>query len=745
MITVVKRDNSKEQFDINKIHKVLKWASDGYSNISISDIEINANFSSNTTISSKQIHKTLISSCVNLITIDNSDYQYVAAKLLTLEIRKDVWGGKNPPRFYDFIKNGVESGIYTDDILNKYSKDEINKIGEFIDHDRDYLFTYAGIKQLCDKYLIKNRATDELYETPQFAYALIAMCGFINYNKSTRLKFVKKAYNLFSKFKINLPTPIMAGLRTKLKSYSSCCLIDIGDNKESLTEAASAISLATASRYGIGFNIGRIRPINSPVSNGSIIHTGVIPFLKIYEASVKAWQQNSIRGGSGTCNIPFWHLEIEDVVVLKNNAGTDDNRVRKLDYCISLSKIFYQRVIEDKDITLFNPHECKGLYDSFGLDNFDKLYEKYENDDTIIYKKKISARKLFSLIIKERVETGRIYILNIDHANKYSPWLDQVCMTNLCVEVLHSLSPLSNNPNEDEIGVCILSAINILEIKNEEELEYTCDIVVRFLNEIIDNQSYFSQAAKNFAQNKRSLGIGYTNIAAFLAKNGMNHSSPNAPEFLCEQAELLQYYLLKASCNLSKESSSCNKYNRTKYSIGVFPDNNYKDTGLNYKPKKDWDSLKSDIKKYGLKNSTLTCYMPCESSSVIQGSTNGVEPVRSLITYKVSKKNRIPVLAPGVNSTWCDNYQLAFDMKDNIGLINCLSAIQRWTDMSISANLYYNYSHYPNNQLPDAKVAQEILYAYKMGLKTLYYNNTNDGDKEQSLNESNCSSGSCSI
>jgi len=748
-IYVTKRSGEREKFNIDKIHKIINWAISDISDVHLSDIEINARLNLQDNISTKDIHQVLIESSANLITLETPNYQYVACRLLNYQLRKDVWGGKHAPRLLDVIKDGVKNKIYDLTIFEKYSDEEINKIGEIVDHDRDFLFTYAGLKQLCDKYLIKNRVTNIIYETPQFAYILIALYGFINYSKDTRLEYVKRFYNAISKHKINLPTPVMAGVRTRSRKYASCCLIGVDDNKESITASGTAVSIATASRCGIGIDISKIRAIGSPVSNGEVVHTGVIPFLKIYEASVKAWQQNGLRGGSATINIQWWHYEIEDIVVLKNNAGTDDNRVRKLDYTVGMSKIFYDRVIKDEQVTLFSPHDVPELYEAWGTPLFDKLYKECEQDKRIKRKKTISARKLFSLIIKERVETGRIYILNVDTANEHSSWSDRVTMSNLCTEVIHPTLPLKDFHDPDaEIGMCILSAINMLEIKDWKDLEKTCNLVVRFLEEIIDIQDYFNKAAENFAKKRRSLGIGITNLAAFLAKNNASYSSKDALLLLDEWMEHFQYYLLSASCELAQEKGKCEKFDNTKYSKNIFPLDTYKKNVDNIVKRKlslNWNELRQKIKEHGLRHSTLSSCMPCESSSVIQSSTNGVEPVRSLVTFKTSKMGKLPVLVPGIGK-YHDNYELAYDMKDNTGLININAVIQKYIDMAISTNIYYNYNHYSNHVLPDSKVMKEILYAYSMGLISLYYNNTDDGDKDQGLDKSNdCSSGACKL
>ena len=747
-MNVKKRNNTTEKFDIEKINKVINWAIDGYTGVSLTDIEINAKINITDGVHTKEIHSLLIESAANLISIEKPNYQYVAARLLNYQLRKDVWKGKHAPRLSEFINNGLKNKIYDPIILEKYTEDEINKLGEIIDHERDFIFTYAGIKQLCDKYLIKNRTTQQIYETPQFAYILISAYAFINYPTETRLVYVRKFYDAISKHKINLPTPVMAGVRTSSKNYASCCLIGVDDTRESITASATAVSMATANRCGIGIDVSKIRAIGAPIKNGEVVHTGLIPFLKIYESSVKAWQQNGLRGGSATCNIQWWHYEIEDIIVLKNNAGTDDNRVRKLDYTVGMSKLFYDRVLKDEDIMLFNTAEVPELYEAWGTKDFDKIYKECESKKLKI-KKKISARKLFSLIIKERVETGRIYILNIDHANNHGAWSDKVTMSNLCTEVIHPTIPLNDYHDKDaEIGMCILSAVNMLEVKNWQDLEKVCDLIVRFLEEIIDIQDYFNFAAENFAKKRRSLGVGITNLAAFLAKNELKYNSDKSLPVIDEWMEHFQYYLLKSSCQLSKEKGRCEKFENTKYSKGILPIDTYKDKVDELVKRKlslDWEKLRKDIKEFGLRHSTLSSCMPCESSSVIQSSTNGVEPIRSLITYKTSKMGKLPVMVPGIGK-YDHNYELAFDFKDNLGLLKINAVIQKYIDMAISTNIYYNYSHYDKHVLPDGKVMKEIMYAYSMGLISLYYNNTDDGDKEQSTSrETDCAGGACKL
>jgi len=749
ILHVTKRDGTRVPFNVENIDKVIKWGSQNITGVSVSDIAINTKLNLVDGITTKEIHKVLIDASINLFNEENPNYQWVASRLLNYQIRKDVWGGKNPPRLYDFIKNNTDKNLYHPEILEKYSKAEIDKLDDKINHDRDYNFTYSGLKQLCDKYLIQNRKSKEIFETPQFAYMLAAMVSHINYSQNTRLNYVKRAYDKFSKFKINLPTPQMAGLRGLLKQYASCCLIDVGDTKESIFSSNTAAGFATTQRYGIGLNFGRIRGIGTEIKGGSVIHTGIIPFLKVFEATVKSCQQNGIRGGGATVNFPIWHYEIEDILSLKNNGGTEDNRVRKVDYVIQFSKLFYERFMKNETITLFSPHEVSELTESFGLPQFDELYIKCEADKSIKYKRKVKASALLSQFTKERTETGRYYVMNMDHCNEHGSFLERVCMTNLCAEITHPTKPIQHiDDPEGEIGICVLSAINVLEIKDDQDLIDTCDTIVRMLDEIIDYQEYFTKAAENFTKKRRSLGIGITNLAALLAKNNLKYMDAEAPNFVDTLMEKIQYHLIASSVELAKEKGRCEKFNTTKYSLGVLPIDTYKkkvDQVVTRKPSLDWDELRQRVLTHGMRHSTLTAMMPCESSSVIQNSTNGIEPPRSLLTYKGSKANSVPLLVPNY-STYKNKYTLQFDMPDNTGYINIVAAIQKWTDMAISANLYYNYDHYPNKALPDSVILKELLYAYSMGVKTLYYSNTYDGDKQSATDEgSGCAGGSCTI
>ena len=740
---ISKRNGQSEDYDVEKIHKVVQWATEGLNGVSLSDIEMNANLSLYDGITTSEIQQILIKSANDLISESNPNYQYSAARLLNMQLRKDVWAsGKKPPAFFDFIAVRVDNGVYDPAILEKWSKEDIEKLESYINHSRDDLFTYAGLQQLIDKYLVKNRSTGEMFETPQFAYMLIAMCLFDD------IAEVKKAYDAYSTFKINLPTPIMAGVRTTIKQFASCVLVDVEDDLDGIFSSLHAVGKYTARRAGIGLNMGRIRPINAPIRGGEVIHTGIIPYLKNFESAVKSTSQNGLRGGSATVHVPFWHYEIEDVLVLKNNAGTDDNRVRKLDYSIQFCKLFYERLVANEDITLFNPNEAKGLYEAFGdNEKFEELYKKYENARSIKFKKKISARKLCEIFARERLETGRIYSMNIDTANEHGSWDTPVKMSNLCQEIIHPTKPIKDiNDPEGEIGICILSALNLLELNSDEDIQKACEVAVNTLESIIDYQDYPVLAGENFTKNRRSLGIGITNLAGFLAKNKMFYGDPEALTLIHETMEKIQWNLINESCKLAEKLGPCEKFEDTKYSQGLLPIDWYKksvDKLVKPNYTMDWKGLRKRVKEFGLRHSTLSAIMPCESSSVIQNSTNGIEPVRNLLLYKKAKNGILKQLVPNYYNRK-NYYTKAWEMRDNEAMLNTAAVIQKFVDMSMSTNLYYNYAHYEDGNIPLSILIKDQIYGYKYGLKNFYYANTpdGDGDTEKDLG---CESGACAI
>ena len=747
---VKKRDGRLEDFNIEKIHDVLFWSTKDIKGVNVSDIEINAKLQVYDGIESTKIHEVLIYSAADLISDTAPNYQQVAANLLNYYLRKQVFGvSDNMPSLLEVIKKNIDYGVYDQNILELYTEDEIIQLDNFIKHNRDYMFVYAGLQQLVDKYLLKDRSTGQIYETPQYMYMLIAM--ILNSNEEdNKLKAVKSFYNDISTFEISLPTPIMCGVRTPSRQYSSCTLIDVGDSLPSIFHSNTAVGYYTANRAGIGLNFGRIRGVGSRIRNGEVVHTGVIPFLKMFESTTKCCTQNGVRGGSSTTHFPFWHKEIEDILVLKNNRGTDDNRVRKMDYSIQFNRLFYKRFVEDGKITLFTPHEVPDLYDAFFKDTeeFIKLYEKYERSRSI-FKREVSARKLFMHFCQERIETGRMYVMNVDNTNDHSSFLDTVYMSNLCQEITLPTDPITHIDSEDdgEIALCILSAINVGALRKLEDLENISYNIVRSLDYIIDNQLYPVNASKKMKY-RRSIGVGITNLAYYLAKNGFSYEDSEAITLVDELAESIQYYLLKASVRLAKERGKCEWFDRTKYSQGILPIDTYcgeVDKICNRELTHDWEGLRREIAEHGLRNSTLTALMPCESSSLVTNSTNGIEPPRSLVTIKKSKQGLIPQVVPEI-ARLKNKYTLAYDMNDNTGYINICAVLQKYFDQAISANHYYNFAKYEEGNLPMSVVAKDVLYSYKMGLKTLYYANTDDG-KTDSIGEedSDCAGGACKL
>jgi len=691
---VTKRgDKGKESLNIDKIHSMVGYATEGITGVSASHVEMNSGIQFFDGINTEDIQQILIKSANDLISLESPNYQFVAARLLLFSLRKKLFHRLwEHPKFLDHIKKCVDEGVYDKAILTNYTESEIDRMNMWIEHERDYNFTYAGIRQVMDKYLVQDRSTGDIFETPQFMYMMISATLFAEYPKESRLQYVKKYYDAISKFKINIPTPVMAGVRTPLRQFASCVLVDSDDTLPSIFSSDMAIGNYVAQRAGIGINAGRIRGINSRIRGGEIQHTGVIPFLKKFEATVRCCTQNGVRGGSATVHFPIWHQEIEDILVLKNNKGSEDNRVRKLDYSIQISKLFYERFIRDEEITLFSPHECKDLYEAFGMPEFDELYEKYERK-TSISKKKIRAQVLFMDLLKERAETGRIYIMNIDHCNTHSSFKDKVYMSNLCQEITLPTKPINHIDDEEgEIALCILSAINLGLIKEKEELEELCDLSVRSLEEIIDYQKYPVKAAKKSTEARRSLGIGYIGLAHFLARNKVKYNDKEALTVVDEISEAFQYYLLKASNNLAKERGACDYFHRTKYSDGILPIDTYKkdvDSLIKRKYSYDWDALRKDIKSHGLRHSTLSAQMPSESSSVVSNATNGVEPPRDYLSVKKSKKGTLKQIVPEYNRLK-NFYTLLWDMPSNEGYINVISVMQKWFDQAISGNWSYN-------------------------------------------------------
>ena len=729
-IMIVKRDGAKENLNIDKIHFVVEEACKDLAGVSSSQIEMNANLQFYDGMTTQEIQEILIRSANDLISLENPNYQTAAARLLSYTVNKQVFGDFKAMPLKEMININIERGVYDPEFLNYYTEEEIAKLDSYICHPRDEHFTYAGMRQVVDKYLCQDRSNNQLFETPQIMYMMIAATLFAQYPKETRLQYVRRYYNATSLFKINIPTPVMAGVRTPVRQFASCVLVDSNDTLDSIFASDMAIGRYTAQRAGIGINAGRIRGVNAKIRGGEVAHTGIIPFLKKFESTVRCCTQNGVRGGSATTHFPFWHQEIEDILVLKNNKGTEDNRVRKLDYSIQLNKTMYERLLSGGDITLFSPHDVPGLYEAYfgDADEFKELYEKYERA-TSVKKKKIPAMELFSALIKERAETGRIYIMNVDHCNTHSSFKDKVYMSNLCQEITLPTKPLEHiDDPEGEIALCILSAINVGTLKDLDELGELCELAVRALEEIIDYQRYPILAAEKSTKARRSLGIGYIGLAHYLASNHVKYEEPKAWQLVHDLTEAFQYYLLKASNKLAQERGACEYFERTKYSDGILPIDTYKaevDNIVEGKLNYDWDTLRTDIREHGLRHSTLSAQMPSESSSVVSNATNGIEPPRGYLSVKKSKKGPLKQIVPQYQKLK-NQYTLLWDMPSNEGYVNIVAVMQKFFDQAISGNWSYNPTQFPNNEVPMSVMMKDLLTTYKMGWKTSYYQNTYD-------------------
>ena len=735
---VKKRDGRIEPLDLDKMHVMVEAACEGLAGVSASQVEMKSGIQFYDGITTAEIQEILIRSASDLIDLDHSNYQYVAARLLMYSLRKSVYGKMYElPTLEGQVLAACAQKVYDDAIFNKYSLEEIRSLDSIIDHERDFLFTYAGLRQVVDKYLVQDRNNGQVFETPQFMYMMIALTMFAEYPKETRLDYVKRYYDATSRHKINIPTPIMAGVRTPLRQFASCVLVDVDDTLDSIFSSDMAIGYYVAQRAGIGINAGRIRGINSKIRGGEVQHTGVVPFLKKFESTVRCCTQNGIRGGSATVHFPIWHQEIEDIIVLKNNKGTEDNRVRKLDYSIQISKLFYERFLQGGEISLFSPHDVPGLFDAFGTDRFDELYVGFERD-TSIPRKTIGAQELFLNILKERAETGRLYIMNIDHCNSHSSFKDKVSMSNLCQEITLPTDPIQSiDDTFGEIALCILSAINVGKIHKLDELEELCDLSVRGLEELIDYQSYPVAAAERATKARRSLGIGFIGLAHYLARQGYKYDDTGAHKAVHDLTEAFQYYLLKSSNELAKEKGWCADFGRTKYSDGILPIDTYKKdvdeivpNELNY----DWESLRNSILEHGLRHSTLSAQMPSESSSVVSNATNGIEPPRAYLSIKKSKKGPLKQIVPQYG-TLKNNYTLLWDMESNEGYVKVVAVMQKFFDQAISGNWSYNPEQYPDNEVPISVMANDLLTTYKYGWKTSYYQNTHDMKNDEVSDE----------
>ncbi|MDK9430963.1 class 1a ribonucleoside-diphosphate reductase subunit alpha [Gallibacterium anatis] len=752
-LRVTKRDGRLEPIDLDKIHRVITWAAEGLENVSVSQVELRSHIQFYEGIKTSDIHETIIKSAADLISKDTPDYQYLAARLAIFHLRKKAFGHFEPPRLYEQVKRLVRMGKYDASLLVDYSREEWDEMDTYLDHWRDMTFSYAAVKQLEGKYLVQNRVTGEIYESAQFLYILVAASLFAQYPKETRLNYIRRFYDATSTFKISLPTPIMAGVRTPTRQFSSCVLIECDDSLDSINATSAAIVKYVSQRAGIGVNAGAIRALGSPIRNGEAFHTGCIPFYKHFQTAVKSCSQGGVRGGAATVYYPIWHLEVESLLVLKNNRGVEDNRVRHMDYGVQLNKLMYQRLIKGADITLFSPSDVPGLYAAFFADQekFEQLYLKYEQDPNI-RKRSVKAIELFSLLMQERASTGRIYIQNVDHCNTHSPFDPSVApvrQSNLCLEIALPTKPLQHIHDENgEIALCTLSAFNLGALNNLDELEDLADLAVRALDALLDYQNYPVKAAEIGAMGRRALGIGVINYAYYLAKNGVRYSDGSANDLTHRTFEAIQYYLLKASNQLAKEFGPCKFFDETTYAKGILPIDTYKKDvdSLTKEPLHyDWESLRKEIQEFGLRNSTLTALMPSETSSQISNATNGIEPPRGFVSIKASKDGILRQVVPDYENL-SENYELLWDIPNNDGYLHLVAIMQKFIDQSISANTNYDPQRFEDGKVPMKVLLKDLLTAYKYGVKTLYYQNTRDGaeDSQEDLDDG-CAGGACKI
>ncbi|MCX8641367.1 MULTISPECIES: class 1a ribonucleoside-diphosphate reductase subunit alpha [unclassified Gilliamella] len=757
-ILVTKRNGKQEPINLDKIHKVITWAAEGLENVSVSQVELRSHIQFYDGIRTSDIHETIIRAAADLISQETPDYQYLAARLAIFHLRKKAYNQFTPPPLYEHVKKLVDTKRYDKHLLEDYTQEEFEAMDKIIDHWRDMNFSYAAVKQLEGKYLVQNRVTGEIYESAQFLYILVAACLFANYPKDTRLNYIKRFYDAVSTFKISLPTPIMAGVRTPTRQFSSCVLIECDDSLDSINATASAIVKYVSQRAGIGVNAGRIRALGSSIRGGEAFHTGCIPFYKYFQTAVKSCSQGGVRGGAATVFYPIWHLEVESLLVLRNNRGVEENRVRHLDYGVQINKLMYQRLIKNENITLFSPSDVPGLYDAFfaDQDKFESLYQQYEQDVNI-RKRIVKAVELFSLLMQERASTGRIYIQNVDHCNTHSPFnpeLAPVHQSNLCMEIALPTKPLYNiNDEQGEIALCTLSAFNLGKIESLDDFEELADLTVRALDSLLDYQDYPVPAARNSSINRRTLGIGVINYAYYLAKHGVKYSDGSANNLTHRTFEAMQYYLLKASNNLAKEKGACPLFNETTYSQGILPIDTYKkdlDSITKEPLHYDWESLRESIKTFGLRNSTLSALMPSETSSQISNATNGIEPPRGYISVKASKDGILKQVVPDYNDLK-NFYELLWQIPNNTGYLHLVGIMQKFIDQSISANTNYDPTKFPNDKVPMKQLLADLLTAYKFGVKTLYYHNTRDGaediqgDIALTASDDGCEGGACKI
>jgi len=736
-IMVLKRNGVLEPLDLEKMHKVVFWATRGIENVSASEVEIRSQIQFYNGIKTSDVQETLIKSAADLISEETPNYQYVAGRLINYHLRKEVYKSYSPSSLLELVNRNVAKGFYDAQILEAYSEAEWFELDSYIKHERDENFAYVAMEQWRGKYLIQNRVTGEIFETPQMAYMLIAATLFQSYDKTIRLSWIKKYYDHASLGNISLPTPVMSGVRTPQRQFSSCVLIEAGDSLDSINATTGSIVKYVSQKAGMGIGAGRIRAIGSPIRNGAAYHTGVVPFLKLFQSATKSCSQGGVRSGSATVYYPIWHLEIEDLIVLKNNKGTEENRVRQMDYGVQFNKLMYERLISGGDITCFSPHDVPEIYDAFfsDQDRFRELYEAAEADPTI-RKKSIKAVDLFTKFMQERKDTGRIYLQNVDHANTHSPFKEEIApikMSNLCAEIDLPTVPLNDlNDEEGRIALCTLSAINWGRIEKPSDFQELCELAVRGLDALLSYQNYPVRAAELSTQEYRPLGIGIINFAYFLAKNGVSYSDPKALALVDEYAEAWSYYLIKASADLAVEQGPCTNWENLKYADGRLPIDTRKmevDELVPHVERMDWGGLRNQILKTGIRNATLMALMPAETSAQISNATNGIEAPRSYVSIKQSKHGVLKQVVPEFERLK-GAYELLWDQKSPEGYLKICSVLQKYIDQGISINTSYNPTYYPDEKIPMSEMIQHLLLAYKYGNKQLYYFNTFDGQGE---------------
>ena len=736
-INIVKRDGTKMPLDLEKLHKVIFYACDDITGVSPSQVELNSHISFYDGMTTSEIQETMIKAAADLISEETPNYQIVAGRLISYHLRKEAYGQFEVPHLHDIVKDNIKNKMYDKALTSWYSKKEYDQMNKWIDHKRDENYTYAAMEQFRGKYLVQDRFTGKIFETPQVALMLIGATLFHRYPKEERLTWVKDFYDSVSKFEISLPTPVMAGVRTAIRQFSSCVLIESGDSLDSINATAGAIVKYVSKRAGIGIGAGGIRAHGSSINGGHATHTGVIPFYKHFQSAVRSCSQGGVRGGAATLYYPIFHLEVEDLLVLKNNKGTEDNRIRHLDYGVQFNKVFYERLINGEDITLFSPSDVPELMECFynDVNKFKELYEIAERK-TSIRKKRVPAVELFGSFMQERKDTGRIYLMNVDHANDHGSFradLAPIKMSNLCCEIDLPTKPLEgiNDPG-GEISLCTLAAINWGNIKDPQGFERPAEILVRALDELLDYQDYPVLAAERSTMNRRPLGVGIINFAYWMAKNDMTYSAPNLG-MIDEWTEAWSYYLIKASNQLAKEKGSCKLNYQTKYSQGIVPNNTYKkdvDELVPHKERMDWSSLRENLKEYGIRNSTLMALMPSETSSQISNATNGIEPPRALVSIKQSKHGVLKQVVPSIFKLK-NKYELLWDQKSPKGYLSICAVLQKYVDQGISVNTSYNPQFFEDEKIPMSELLTDLITFYKYGGKQLYYFNTYDGATDE--------------